>query len=270
MNEAEAEAREARFRRFNAQQTLINLGLPIRLEQLKGLSDEEMARKLQFLGLPKDVISELDPSTTTANLIPIIVPFDGVVIGREIVTGEVVEPSQPQFVIADVRKMWIMLDVRKEDAFRVALGQDILFETDGVPGDVHCKLTWISTEVDQKTRTVQVRAEVENPLIEPTGGPEGQRRLRANTFGTGRIRVRLQPEAVVVPVNAVQWDGDVNVVFVPGEEGKAFVARQVRIGGTTDDYVEILDGINAGEQVVTSGSHLLKSELERRRALTSN
>lgn len=272
--EAESEVREARVHRFTTQQALVNLGLPIRFEELVSLSDAARAARMHFLGLPADIVQGLDLETTTANLIPIIAPFDGVVVRREIVTGEVVTPEHSQLVVADVRAMWIKLNVNKEDAFRLSLGQDVSFEADGVPGEVQTSISWISTEVDDKTRTVQVIAKVDNPLLVETGDLSGQRLLKANTFGIGRIRVRQSSTAVVVPSRAVQWDGRAHVVFVPkpdrsgsaadGKPVRSFEPCPVRPGTTADGFTEILEGLYCGDEIVVDGSHLLKSELARR------
>jgi cobalt-zinc-cadmium efflux system membrane fusion protein len=262
--EAESAFREARIRRHNAQQALLNLGLPIEIEGLAGLSDDELAKRTHFLGLPESIVATLDPRSTTGNLIPIVAPFDGVVIGREIVSGEIVEPNQPQFVIADVRRMWIQLDVLKEDAMRLAPGQEMRFTVDGMPIEVETHVTWISTEVDEKTRTVQVRAEAENPLLDQhANSDDGQRLLRANAFGTGRLRIRSEPQALTVPNAALQRLDSNNVVFVPRPDGRSFEARPVRVGIVGDGFVEIAEGLDAGEPVVVSGSSLLKSEALR-------
>lgn len=264
--EAEAALRDARFRRFNTQQALVNLGLTAQVGELAGLSDDELARRIHFLGLPLAILSTLAPEITTANLIPLVAPFDGVVVGREAVVGEMVEASVPQFVVADVSRMWILLEVRKEDAGRLAIGQQMLFSTVGLQDEVESKVTWISTEVDEKTRTVQVRAEVLNPQVrEGATGYDGQRLLRANSFGSGRLRVRDVPLAVVVPSNAVQWDDDGHLVFVPRADGVSFEPRKVRPGVTREGVTEIQAGLAVGEVVVTKGSHLLKSERSRLR-----
>lgn len=262
--EAESALREARIRRFNAQQALLNLGLPIKVEDLAGLSDDDLARRTQFLGLPEAIVSSLDPATTTGNLIPLVAPFDGVVIGHEITCGEVVETNQPQFVIADVRRMWIQLEVPREDAARLAAGQEVHFAVDGMPAEVRCRLTWISTEVDEKTRNVQVRAEVDNPLLnESPQASDGQRLLRANAFGTGRVLVRSTQQALAIPTSAIHWVGSRQAVFVRQSDGLTFELRHIRSGMTQDGFTEILEGIAAGDQVVVSGSHLLKSEVLR-------
>jgi cobalt-zinc-cadmium efflux system membrane fusion protein len=263
--ELQADSREAFIRMTNAQQTLINLGLPVQLQDAETITDAELSRRLHFLGLPEDLQKTLDPAATTVSLIPLVAPFDGVVIGHEISLGEVVSPSAEQFVVADISRMWILLDVRREDAANVLLGQEVIFTTDGGHIDIPCTISWISTEVDEKTRTVSVRAEVDNPLI-PESRLRGQerRRLLANAFGTGRIRVRQVPHATVVPSDAVQWEGKRWIVFVPVDE-TTFEARPVDLGISRRNVVEVLNGLEPGERVATTGSHLLKSEIVRSR-----
>jgi cobalt-zinc-cadmium efflux system membrane fusion protein len=264
LREAAARVREARIRRFNAQQTLINLGLPLPATIDDHMTDEELSRSIHFLGIPEAIVSDIEPEAATANLIPLVAPFDGVVIERAIVTGEVVQTARPQFVVADVSRMWLKLNVKKSDAVRLALDQTIWFSADGVPGELECILTWIGTEVDEKTRTVQVRAVTDNPLVaSPSQGRAGQRLLRAHTFGTARIRVREERRAVVVPGSAVQWNGTNHVVFIPQTDGKSFLARVVTPGVSRDGTTEIVRGIQRGEMVVAAGSHLLKSEMGR-------
>ncbi|MFO0900973.1 MAG: efflux RND transporter periplasmic adaptor subunit [Pirellulales bacterium] len=258
---ARAEFREANIRLFNAQQTLVNHGLPIRLEDVQGLSDEEMAKKMQFLGLPDSIVAGLDPVKTTANLIPLVAPFDGVVIGRDVALGELVSPEGLHFEIADVRKMWIRLGVRKEDANSLAIGQPVSFVPANSDEPIESRIAWISTEVDEMTRTLQVRAEVDNDPLTADAGIENYV-LRANTFGLGRICIRESKEAVVVPSDAVQWSLDGAVVFV--QTGPhAFESRRVETGVAADGFTEVLSGLSGGEVIAARGSHVLKSEALR-------
>lgn len=262
LREAEAEVRVTRVRRFNAQQALLNLGLPISMQTMTSLSDRELAEQLHFLGLPADVTSSLNPDTASANLIPLISPLDGMVIHRDIVTGEVVEPTQVQFIVADVRRMWLILNVRKEDATGLEVGQSVFFSSTGLPGEVESKLSWIATETDKRTRSVQVRAEVENPILGDSSGKDaGKWMFRANMYGSARIRVRQRPYALAVPNSAVQWDGTRHLVFSPQSDGKSFRAYPVQLGVIQDGYTEIRSGVTLGQPIVATGSYLLKSEL---------
>jgi cobalt-zinc-cadmium efflux system membrane fusion protein len=114
---------------------------------------------------------------------------------------------------------------------------------------------------------VQVRAEAENPWIESAPGEhDGQRLLRAHTFGTARIRVRDERRTVVVRSSAIQSDGGRFLVFVPLPDGRSFQPRAVVLGITHDHHTEVVRGLEAGEQVVTTGAYVLKAEIGREQA----
>src|SRR5262249_57087110 len=104
-----------------AEQALVNLGLPINTEELTRLDEQTMAKRIQFLGLPDSVVKSLDAAKTTANLLPVVAPMDGVVAERQVVPGEVVDSSKPMFVVADLSRVWIMIDVRLEAGDSLAL-----------------------------------------------------------------------------------------------------------------------------------------------------
>lgn len=268
IKEAEAALREAKIRLYNAHQVLVNLGLPIDIDDVKGLDESSLAKRVQFLGLPPSIANTLDRDTTTANLLPLIAPFDGVVLGRDVAIGEVVQPTQAQFVVADVDHMWIHLDVRIEDAGLIAIGQEVRYRPDGLNKEIHSTVSWISTEADEKTRTVEVRADVRNPLLETrTGGR--QRLLHAHTFGLGRIQVASEQPVPVVPKTAVQYVDGQPVVFVRTSP-TTFEPRAVGLGIGSDVEAEVLSGVQLGETVVTIGSQLLKAEILRKRTLAGN
>lgn len=237
---AEGAAREAQVRLFNARQTFVNLGLPAPAE---GTTRDSIAG----LGLPED-IAKANPS---ASLFPLVAPFDGVVVTRSVVTGEVVEPTQPLFEIADTGVMWITTDVPQDESRRVALGQDMVFRPDGSDGETAAgKITWVSTAVDETTRTVKWRANVENKAG----------LLRAHAFGRARIVVRQTPNAIAVQSEAVQWEGCCHIVFVRLAD-EIFQTRKVQVGAKDAAFTEIIGGVLPGEVVVTMGSHVLKSEI---------
>jgi cobalt-zinc-cadmium efflux system membrane fusion protein len=250
---------EARIRLTTAQQALTNLGLPVDLESLKAVPQEALADRLRFLGLPRSVVSSLDPRTTTGNLLALVAPFDGVVLSRQVVRGEVVDPGKVLFVTADVRRLWLMLDLPPEDAKTVRLGQKVLFRADGSTRQAKGAITWLSTEADPRTRTVKARAVLEN----------GDGRLRANVFGAGKIILRQETNAIVVPSVAVHWEGDCNVVFVRDKDflkpgaAKVFHIRTVRPGARDEAQTEIIAGVLPGELVATQGSGILRAELLR-------
>ena len=231
------------------------MGLPIQAESLEAVPEAQLADHLRFLGLPKTITASFD-SKTTGNLLPVTAPLDGVVVSRDVVAGEVVDAAKVLFVVADTRTMWLNLDLRLEDTKRVALGQEVRFWPDGGREAIG-RITWISTEADRKTRTVKVRASLEN----------GDGHLRANVFGTGKVILHEESQTVVVPSTAVQWEGCCHVVFVRDKDflqdgvPKVFHVRTVHLGAKDEKQTEIIAGLLPGEVVVTRGSSLLRAEL---------
>ena len=206
LREAEAALQEARIHLRSAQQALANLGLPVRAEDFAALDPDAIADQIQFLGLPPEVTDALPADTTTSNLFPLRSPLAGVVVDCTVVPGEIVDAATMLYQVSDVTAMWLMLDVRQEDAKYVSLGQPVLFRAGEARDDAEIKgaVGWISTSADDQTRTVKVRVEL----------PNADGRLRANTFGSGRIVLREEPSAVVVPSEAVHSDGCCRIVFV--------------------------------------------------------
>jgi cobalt-zinc-cadmium efflux system membrane fusion protein len=263
--EAEAALREAQVRLVSAQQALVNLGLPLRADDMRGLTPDEAGRRMQFLGLPPALVNALDPRTTTGNLVPVRSPLDGVVVSRKAVAGEMVDASKTLFVVADTGRLWLTLNVRQEDLkpFRekdpglLLGGKLVRFQPDGTTHLATGTVSWVSTAADEKTRTLQVRVDLANP-----GGW-----LRANTFGAGAIVLREEKEAVVVPSEAVHWDGNCHVVFVRDKDflrkdaPKVFHVRVVRPGVKDDRNTEIIAGVLPGEVVAAKGSGVLRAEL---------
>lgn len=248
---AEAELREARLRLLGAEQSLANLELPVSGEALRKTPEEDVLRQLHFLGIPADVVKDLDPQVAPANLLPVVAPIDGIIVARDARLGEMTGGEKPLFVVADVTRMWAFLDVRLEDLPLVKVGQSVTFRPDVSTADAaEGAITWASTAADEKTRTVKVRAELENP-----GGF-----LRANTFGAARILIRLEPKAIAVPSSAIHWEGCCHIVFVQLTDD-IFQTRKVRLGARSGLFTEVLVGLLPGEVVATQGSHVMKSAL---------
>jgi RND family efflux transporter MFP subunit len=181
-----------------------------------------------------------------------------VIVKQEVVAGEVVDTSRVLFQVADTSRMWVTLNVPLEKAELLSLGLPVRFQPDGSGKTVTGQISWISTAVDSQTRMIQVRAELPNP--------DG--RLRDETFGAGHIILREEPEAIVVPTDAVHWEGCCQLVFVRDkhffdspDSYKVFHVRTVRVGAKTEKFSEIIAGVLPGEVVATKGSDVLRSQL---------
>lgn len=208
---------------------------------------------LRNLGLSDSCVAAFEQSPDASSRLQLTAPFDGIVVDRSAVLGEVVETHKVLFAVANTQSMWAMIDLFEADAPNIAIGQDLVVALESVPGHAFPgKLTWISTHFDPATRTLKARAEVANE----------RGWLRANAFGRAEIVIRREERALIVPRDAVQWDGCCNLVFVKlNEEGTAFQPTKVRLGMDTELGYEALSGVKAGDVLVTAGSYLLKTEI---------
>lgn len=256
--EAEGDLQEAEVSLISARQSLTNLGFEIP-GTLQDGDPKQIAENLRLLGIPKSVMASLSSTTSTANLIPIRASFGGVVVASEVVAGEVVETTKTLFTVADPQTLWLTLNVPQEGAKHVKIGLKVRFRTDDDGPEIVGKISWISPSIDEQTRTLKVRVVVPN-----TDG-----RLRDNTFGSGQIVLREEPNAIVVPREAVQSIADAHFVFVRDKNyfeksaPKVFHVRQVRIGAKDDQFVELLAGVLPGEVIATKGSTVILAQLQR-------
>jgi cobalt-zinc-cadmium efflux system membrane fusion protein len=183
-------------------------------------------------------------------------PVAGTVIDRDVVVGQLADPSKTLFRIGDLSKLWLVAHVFERDAVRVQVGTTGTASFAALPGKtVEGSIVWIGREVETASRTVPVRLEVPNP--------DGT--LRPGMSATVSIRVgETSGRVVAVPLAAVQRVGDRWSVFVPKGPG-TFEVRPVGRGRDLGGEVEILSGITPGTEVVVDGAFLLKAEFDKAR-----
>lgn len=254
---AEAAVSDTEYEVESAVQALSNLGLPIQLDDVKGKSAKTVSLKLRFLGLPPSISDSMNQTNGSANLIPVLAPRDGIVVSRDAVAGEVIDTKKPLFTIADTSVMWLLLNVRLEESERISIGQKVVFTPDGSDRKTAGTIKWASTAVDSQTRTIKVRAELTND----------KGRLRNETFGAGEIVLRDVKNAILVPKEAIHWEGCCHVTFVRDKDYfkdgsyKVFHTRSVRPGAIMGENREVIAGLLPGEVIVTKGSGILRAEL---------
>ncbi len=208
-------------------------------------------QKLMGLGLTASQIAEVARTGDTTNEYELKAPLTGVVVARQASVGELCDPTSLLFGVADVTRMWARLDIFETDIRYIQAGQTVVLHVEGLPGEpVAAQITWVSAQLDSRTRTLQARAELNNP--------DGV--LRANMFARAVITVRDARPTVVVPRAAVQWEGCCNVVFIQ-DSPTAFHPVKVHLGPAAGAMVEVRSGLTGGETVVTQGSFLLKTEI---------
>lgn len=256
--EADAALQEAEIALLSGHQALVNLGFEVP-DELEKREAKSIAEELRLLGIPEQLLASSGAVARTTNLIPIRAPYEGVVVASDVVAGEVVDATKLLFTVADPRRLLLTLNIRQEDGEYLKPGLPVMFHPDDGSPDVTGRIAWVSPTIDEHTRTLQVRAKLDN-----TTGMS-----RDKTFGTGRVVLRDEPNAIVVPLEAIQSTSDATFVFVRDrnflKEGspKFFHVRQVRLGARDDKYVELLAGVLPGEVIATKGSPVLLAQLLR-------
>jgi cobalt-zinc-cadmium efflux system membrane fusion protein len=209
--------------------------------------------QLRVMGMPESDLNRLARERTIHSHSPITASFDGVVIERNITLGQVVQPSDALYTVADLSRVWLVAEVPEQQAQWARMGDEAEAEIPALPGQhVHGKLIYVADLVDPETRTVTVRMEVPNP----------SRSLKPHMLAT--LLIRKQGALVLVlPDSAVVREGDRDHVFVQTKP-RHFELRAVRLGEAKGAERPILDGLRVGEQVVVEGAFHLNNERLRK------
>jgi len=206
-------------------------------------------QQARTFGFSEEDIDRMKQKANEPVYLEVRAPFAGEIVERTAVRGALVEAGKPLFVLADRSTMWAMLNVPEADLARVKVGQTVELRVESLPGRTfEARLTWISAEVDDRSRMARARAEVPNP--------DGL--LRANMFAQARILTRSQDGAILVPASSIQRIEGNDFVFVKLEED-LFDARAVRVGAKFEGKVEVLEGLKPGEIVAVDHAFPLKS-----------
>jgi len=214
--------------------------------------------KLKFFDISDEQIAQLDKTRQPTKTLRILAPQDGFAVEKTVVSGQMVDAGMKIYRLADLGLVWVQAQVYEQDLPFLLLGQEATVTLDYMPDrEFRGRVTYIYPNVDEKTRTVQVRMEFHNPGYF----------LKPGMFATARISAELDPSALLVPDMAVLRSGEKTTVFVTRDGGK-FEARVVALGaqGENDTY-QVLSGLNEGDRVVTSGQFMLDSESQLREAI---
>jgi cobalt-zinc-cadmium efflux system membrane fusion protein len=205
---------------------------------------------LRTFGFSEEQVAALESTPEEPVLLDVRSPFSGEIVERHATLGELIEAGKPLFTVADRSTMWAMLSIPEAALPQVRVGQSVELRLDALPDKTFAgRLTWISAEVDERTRMARARAEV----------PDPDRELRARMYARARILLGATDAAVLVPESALQRIADRPVVFVPLETD-LFEARVVRPGPRAGGMIQIKEGLQPGERVVVSGAFAAKSQ----------
>jgi Cu(I)/Ag(I) efflux system membrane fusion protein len=259
-------AGEPLFRLYSPQiqQTQIDLMVAMRAAG-RGVAGTDADRsldgamqRLRNLGVHENRIREVRETGVNPRTIDWPSPANGVVIEKRVINGQRVSAGEELYRIADLSHVWVIADVAESDLAMISVGTTaaVTFRA-YMSAPVEGKVTFIYPDVRTETRTARVRIELPNPDL----------RLKAEMYADVVFNTRNGEKPMpVVPASALIDSGTRQVVLVARGEGR-FEPRPVRIGRRGDGYVEILEGVETGEEVVTAATFLIDAESNLKAAL---
>ncbi len=184
--------------------------------------------------------------------ITIYSPTSGIVTARNAVKGKYFKEGQSLFDLVDLSTVWVEMDVYEVDAALVSNNQDVSLRFSALPGTVlKSKLDFVSPVIDPKTRTLKVRATLDND--------DGL--LKIGMIADGNLQVELNSRELVVPRSAVVDTGKRKIIWIQIGE-KAFEAKTIRTGLSAGSYIQVLEGLAEGDKIVEKGNFLLDAQAQ--------
>ncbi len=213
--------------------------------------------RLSALGISRKQIRDLEKTRKVKQIISVYAPQDGVVSNFPVRDGMFVKPTQSVMTLADLSSVWLLAEVFERQSEWVEVGQPAEVRLSYVPGRVwKGKVEYIYPTLDPKTRTLKVRLRFDNP----------DEKLKPNMYANVKIFGGAKKDTIVIPLEALIRTGREERVIIALGEGR-YEARIVKAGIESGEFVEILEGIDANEKVVTSAQFLIDSEASMRASL---
>ncbi|WP_373504682.1 efflux RND transporter periplasmic adaptor subunit [Aestuariivirga sp.] len=248
-------AGEPLFRFYSPQivQALVDYRLAV-----AGGQKQAGARKLLNLGIPEEFIAAIPAKGDIPFSMDWPSPVDGVLMSKTVVAGARAMPGDELYRLADVSTVWVIADVSEADVGRVKIGDPAQVTLRSYPGDIfRGKVAFILPELKAETRTAQIRIELPNP----------EHKLLHRMYADVEIDAGQSAKVLAIPASAIIDSGSRQVAIVQVGEGQ-FKPTEVRVGRRGSEYVEILEGLKEGEQVVTRANFLIDAESNLQAALT--
>jgi len=206
-------------------------------------------KRLRLFDVPETFIKELERTRTVQRRITLEAPVSGFVTGKEVFSGQRVEPGMELLTITDFSRVWVEADFYEYEAGEIRTGQAAELFSSYDPGlSLEGRVTYIYPYLDPESRTLRARMEFSNEGLH----------LKPGMFVDVRLDLDLG-ESVVIPDSAVMYSGLRKIVFVNTEGGR-FEPREVMTGAGSNGQVQVLSGVSAGEHVAIKANFLLDSE----------
>ena len=232
------------------------------VEEAKKGAEELVAtvkRRLLYWDISPEEIEEIEKLGVPKKVMTIYSPADGIVVEKMVVNGQNIMAGMTLYRIADLSNVWVLADVYQYELGWVKMNQRAEVELSYLPGRAFKgEVTYVYPFLSEETRTVKVRIEVTNP--------KGEVVFKPDMYATVRIKSPQVVNAVAIPDQAIIRSGERNIVVV-SLGGGYFDPREVKLGVMADGYVQILEGIREGENIVVSSQFLIDSESNLKAAI---
>ena len=214
------------------------------------LAEDVAAQKLIALGVPAAALGAIatEPRERLSRF-EVRAPLDGTVTARNVTIGEAVTPDENIFTVSDLSSVWAEVNVYAKDLGAVHEGQEatVISADLGIEGTG--RIQYVGPLVGEETRSATAR------IVLPNSG----RRWRPGLYVTVRLVRDSQTVPVAVRAEGIQTFRDWQVVFV--KYGDWFEGRPLELGRTDGEYVEVLDGVKAGDEYAATNSFAVKAEI---------
>lgn len=219
------------------------------------LAAGNLRQQLVNLGFSSEEIDEIEKTRDTSARLLVRAPFDVTLVERDAVPGEAVAVGDALFTIADLSTRWLTLSIPSSHSGQVHRGQEVEARFADLPGVIlNGQITWVESSLDPRSRMLRARALV----------TDGAEHITTGLFGEARIKTGNIHSAAMVPRDAVQRHEGGDFVFVRNQPD-LFALRRVALGASNGESVEVVDGLDPTDAVVTHGSFIVKSEFLKSR-----
>ena len=210
--------------------------------------DKEVAHLTDILNMPASALPDINETTEQ---VPVVAPLNGTVIDRKISLGSVVEPGEEVFTVSDLSSVWMIASVPESDIAKVKRGNKAEILSQAYPGQQFTgRVARLGTELDPKTRTLQVRIVLPNPGV----------KLRVGMYVNAELAGGSSKQAMFISEEAIQDINGGSFVFTR-QPNNVFQATPVQIASRLNGQAQIDSGLRPGDAVVVKGSFTVKSEM---------
>lgn len=208
--------------------------------------------QLKVLGMTDESVAKLESTQQVNSLYHLVASIDGTVLERRVTVGQVLQPADTAFVVADLSRVWLVADVPEQVSGNIAVGKAVQAEIPALPDlSVRGVVSFVSATVNPETRTVRARMNLPNP----------NSRYKPAMLAVMLLQDRPVKEKVI-PLGAVVREGNVDHVFVQTSRD-SFVLRAVSLGAEFGDRRVLSGGIREGEKLVLDAAFHVNNERKR-------